>query len=226
MVVDHASMSSRIIRWMIWRILASVCGGMLLALTVAALLEARVAWLHEWDAAGLAARCHGKTFWFQWRHVWMVGSAIGFLLPNCRLPPWLTHVALGGLLGIPIGWFCVSLIDSFLTSIAVNRAYAPFAEVRFPENCVDCHPPLSYQKFYPSVYRHLFWRGVFGGLGVGVLLSIAWHTTATRRRLFVVIAALLGVGVLWESWNVATHELNDYVTRTQRRLGQQAGHQQ
>ena len=208
-------------RWLLGRLVAAAVTGFLVAFVTAlviddgslsSLLKKRVlvqgGWLLNFDLT------------IRWGRVWAIGMLLGLCLPNVRLPEWLKRVLLAGLIGMPIALFGLWFMDAVLAAGAVDRTYAPFTNVKLD---VAHDRPLSYQKFYPSVYRAFFDRTLFAGCGCGLIVGAAWASVGIKRGVLAAIAAIAVIGVTVEMWSQASREFDSYVESQQKWIRERIG---
>lgn len=217
----RAGRSAVVCRWLFRRLAMGVLVGFLVAFATAVvtddgnltlLLKKRVlaqgGWLLNFDLS------------IRWGRVWGLGMLLGLCLPNVRLPEWLKRVLLGGLIGMPVALFGLWFMDTVLAAAAVDRAYAPFANVKLD---VAYARPEPYQKFYPSVFRSWFDFTLFAGCGYGLIAGAAWAATGIKRNVIAVIAALVVIGVTVEVWSQAIRSFDSYVEHQQKAIRERIG---
>lgn len=146
------------------------------------------------------------------RRVAAISLALGLLIPDCRLPPWLTRTVIGMLAGMLAGVFGTLILDSTMALRAVTQAYAPFADVRLPDHL---DRPLPYQKFYPSAYRIVFSRVLVQGAILGLLVGAAWSLRQRTRVSLLALITLTAIVLVWDLQRNLSITFDGYVIRQQ-----------
>jgi hypothetical protein len=208
-------------RWLFRRLAMGALVGFLVAFATAVvrdygiltlLLKKRVlaqgGWLLNFDLS------------IRWVRVWGFGMLLGLCLPNVRLPEWLKRVLLGGLIGMPVALFGLWFMDTVLAAAAVDRTYAPFANVKLD---VAYARPEPHSKLYPSVFGSWFVSTLFAGCGYGLIAGTAWASTGIKRKVLAVIAAMAVMGVTLEVCSQAIRSFDSYVEHQQKAIRKRIG---
>lgn len=154
---------------------------------------------------------------FRWGRVSAVGISLGLLIPDRRLPNWLTRPLLGLVLGMFVGVFAAKVLDSIMAEIAVSRAYAPFAGVELP---VHLDRPLLYEKFYPSAYRLVFSQVLVQGGVLGLIVGMAWSLRSRLRVIAWTLIVLVTMALTWSWQRSLSEHFDSYVVQQQKWIRQ------